>query len=396
MESPESNPNNFEIRTTGPNRATFDREVLSPYYNSLEFIGEGAYGCVVKAKRISNDRSYAIKKIDGFSHSVICQRTYREIVILLNFNHENVIDVKEILSQNGENIGKGANLTEIYVVQECMDTDLHKLLQQQVLSEQHIMYFLYQILRGLKYIHSANVLHRDSKPSNLLISASCDLKICDFGLARIADEEVDHSGNLTEYVATRWYRAPDIMLNARNYTKKIDVWAVGCIFAEMITNTVLFPGRDYMEQLRLIVLFTGSPTEQEISEISNESARRYVVNHFTGVKPVDLHEKFGRDFMTQHNWTNQSLDLLKKLLDFSPIERISTEDALAHEIFNEDHSDLANLEDEPVAERPFTFDQEVANAGAQGLKMKIFELCGSRPEVFELSDSEEDEEEEEQ
>ena len=100
-----------------------------------------------------------------------------------------------------------------------METDLYKLLKTQQLSNDHICYFLYQILRGLKYIHSANVLHRDLKPSNLLLNTTCDLKICDFGLARVADPEHDHNGILTEYVATRWYRAPEIMLNSRGYTK---------------------------------------------------------------------------------------------------------------------------------------------------------------------------------
>ncbi|XP_024908441.1 mitogen-activated protein kinase 1-like [Cynoglossus semilaevis] len=102
-----------------------------------------------------------------------------------------------------------------YIVQDLMETDLYKLLKTQHLSNDHICYFLYQILRGLKYIHSANVLHRDLKPSNLLLNTTCDLKICDFGLARVADPDHDHTGFLTEYVATRWYRAPEIMLNSK-------------------------------------------------------------------------------------------------------------------------------------------------------------------------------------
>ena len=96
-----------------------------------------------------------------------------------------------------------------------METDLYKLLRSQRLSNDHVCYFLYQILRGLKYIHSANVLHRDLKPSNLLLNTTCDLKICDFGLARVADPEHDHQGFLTEYVATRWYRAPEIMVDSK-------------------------------------------------------------------------------------------------------------------------------------------------------------------------------------
>ena len=110
-------------------------------------------------------------------------------------------------------------------------------------------YFLYQILRGLKYIHSANVLHRDLKPSNLLLNANCDLKICDFGLARVTSE----SDFMTEYVVTRWYRAPELLLNSSDYTAAIDVWSVGCIFMELMDRKPLFPGRDHVHQLRLLM-----------------------------------------------------------------------------------------------------------------------------------------------
>lgn len=152
----------------------------------------------------------AIKKISPFEHQTYCQRTLREIQILLRFRHENVIGIRDILRAPTLEA-----MRDVYIVQDLMETDLYKLLKSQQLSNDHVCYFLYQILRGLKYIHSANVLHRDLKPSNLLINTTCDLKICDFGLARIADPEHDHTGFLTEYVATRWYRAPEIMLNSK-------------------------------------------------------------------------------------------------------------------------------------------------------------------------------------
>lgn len=112
---------------------------------------------------------------------------------------------------------------------------------------------MYQLLRGLKYVHSANVLHRDLKPSNLFLNANCDLKLGDFGLARTTSE----TDFMTEYVVTRWYRAPELLLNCSEYTAAIDVWSVGCILAEILTREPLFPGKDYVHQLRLIteVLF---------------------------------------------------------------------------------------------------------------------------------------------
>ena len=118
---------------------------------------------------------------------------------------------------------------DLYLVQTLMECDLYKLLKSQKLSDDHICYFTYQILRGVKYIHSSNVLHRDLKPPNLLLNSNCDLRICDFGLARIADPEYDHTGALTEYVATRWYRAPEVMLNAKVDIKMFAIYIPSCI-----------------------------------------------------------------------------------------------------------------------------------------------------------------------
>uniref|UniRef100_A0A8C0PP60 mitogen-activated protein kinase n=1 Tax=Canis lupus familiaris TaxID=9615 RepID=A0A8C0PP60_CANLF len=213
---------------------------VGPRYTQLHYIREGAYGMVSPAYDHVRKVRVAIKKISPFEHQTCCQRTLREIQILLCFCHENVIDV--------------------YIVQDLMETDLYKLRKSQQLSNDHVCYFLYQILRGLKYIHSANVLHQDLKPSNLLINTTCDLKICDFGLAGIADPEHDHTGFLTEYVATRWYRAPEIMLNSKGYTKSIDIWSVGCILAEMLSNGPIFPGKHYLDQLNHILGILGSPS----------------------------------------------------------------------------------------------------------------------------------------
>jgi mitogen-activated protein kinase 7 len=123
-----------------------------------------------------------------------------------------VLDILKPCSQNFE---------EIYVVQQLMEADMHSILRStQPLTDQHLQYFIYQILRGLKYIHSASVIHRDLKPGNLLVNSDCELRICDFGLARGVSNDPEHNaGFMTEYVATRWYRAPEVMLSFRNYTK---------------------------------------------------------------------------------------------------------------------------------------------------------------------------------
>eukprot|EP00080_Pristionchus_pacificus_P003224 PDM63244.1 mpk-1 [Pristionchus pacificus] len=175
---------------------------VAPRYVNLSYIGEGAYGMVVSALDKETGDRVAIKKISPFEHQTFCQRTLREIKILTRFKHENIINIQEIIRAPSVD-----QMKDIYIVQCLMETDLYKLLKTQKLSNDHICYFLYQILRGLKYIHSANVLHRDLKPSNLLLNTTCDLKICDFGLARVTDPTTDHTGFLTEYVATRYGRS---------------------------------------------------------------------------------------------------------------------------------------------------------------------------------------------
>ncbi|KAG8416226.1 hypothetical protein J3458_006823 [Metarhizium acridum] len=181
----------------------------------------------------------AIKKITPFDHSMFCLRTLREMKLLRYFNHENIISILDIQKPRGYD-----TFNEVYLIQELMETDMHRVIRTQDLSDDHCQYFIYQTLRALKAMHSANVLHRDLKPSNLLLNANCDLKVCDFGLARSAASQEDNSGFMTEYVATRWYRAPEIMLTFKEYTKAIDVWSVGCILAEMLSGKPLFPGKD--------------------------------------------------------------------------------------------------------------------------------------------------------
>lgn len=175
-------------------------------YRPIKPVGKGAYGVVASAKDTERGENVAIKKVTKpFENAVDARRTLREVKLLRHFRHENLVALLNIMRPPSY-----AEFHDVYLVYELMDTDLNQIIKSpQELTDDHIQYFIYQVLRGLKYIHSAHVLHRDLKPSNLLLNANCDLKICDFGLARKDSEQ----GFKTEYVVTRWYRAPELLVS---------------------------------------------------------------------------------------------------------------------------------------------------------------------------------------
>lgn len=282
-------------------------------------MGSGAYGVVVSAVDEISGETVAIKLVTRIFDKVqLAKRALREVTLLRHFSsHENItglIDVDAI----------SPDFQEIYIFMEPMEADLHQIIKSgQHLSNEHVQYFLYQILRGMKYVHSAAVIHRDLKPGNLLVNSDCELKICDFGLSRghgsAPDEQVGH---LTEYVATRWYRAPEIMLAFRGYTRAIDVWSIGCIFAELMLGRPLFKGKDYVDQLNKILDVLGTPEEDVINRIGSDKAQHYI-RSLPVKKAVPLWKLLPTADV-------QALDLLQKMLSFDPSARISVPDALAH------------------------------------------------------------------
>lgn len=336
---------------------------VSDHYQILDVVGQGAYGVVCLAIHKPTQQKVAIKKIEPFERSMLCLRTLRELKLLKNFNHENIISILALQRPPSYD-----EFNEIYLIQELMETDLHKVIRTQKLSDDHIQYFIYQTLRALKALHLANVLHRDLKPLNLLLNSNCDLKICDFGLARSVASLEDNFGFMTEYVATRWYRAPEIMLTFQEYTTAIDVWSVGCILAEMLSGRPLFPGRDYHNQLWLIMEVLGTPNSEDYYNIKLKRAREYI-RLLPFCKKVLLTELFG----LVPNVNPMAIDLLEQLLAFNPAKRITVEKALQHPYLLLYHDPNDEPLCEPIPEDFFDFDRKKDELSISDLKRMLYD-----------------------
>jgi mitogen-activated protein kinase 1/3 len=261
---------------------------------------------------------------------------------------------------------------DIYIVLEFMETDLHKIIySKNKLTDDHIQFFIYQILCGLKYIHSANVIHRDLKPSNLLLNSDCELKICDFGLARGLRSGEEPGYELTEYVVTRWYRAPEIMCACQEYDYKIDVWAAGCILGELLGREPVFPGDDYIQQMNLIFDRLGTPEASDLTFVTNDNALQYIQT---------LKKQKKKPWNTLFPKANPlALDLLDKMLVFNPNKRISVEEALRHPYLAELVEDLDNHKSE--CKEPFNFDFEKIQMTKPILKeLMLKEIIKFRPQ----------------
>jgi len=308
-------------------------------FQFIKKVGTGAYGAVASFKDISSDprEEVAVKKITRvFDDLVDAKRIYREIRLLRTFDHENIIKLIEMFPM------PGVDYEDVYIVTDLMETDLHRVIySKQPLTDDHHQYFAYQLLRGLKYLHSAGVIHRDLKPSNLLVNKNCDLKICDFGLARGFQTEEEEQNNLTDYVVTRWYRAPEVVLMASEYSRKIDVWSVGCILAEMIHRRAHFMGKDHLDQIKKIVSSLGMPTEEQLRTWLPEKgpARRFLAK---------CHGGEGTPLETQFPESKPAtVEALRSMLEFNPPQRLTVEETLKLPYFQ----DLHNEEDEPLASR---------------------------------------------
>ncbi|XP_067937684.1 extracellular signal-regulated kinase 2-like [Watersipora subatra] len=289
-------------------------------YEIKKRLGKGAYGIVWKAVDRRTGEVVAVKKIfDAFRNPTDAQRTFREIMFLQEFgDHPNIVKLHNVI--------RAENDKDIYLVFEFMDTDLHNVVKRgSILKEIHKRYIMYQLFKGMHYMHSGNVIHRDQKPSNILLDGDCFAKICDFGLARSLTqiaEDYEGDPNLTEYVATRWYRAPEILLGSHRYTFGVDMWSCGCILGEMLLGKPLFPGSSTLNQIEKIMASIPPPTHEDVESIKSSYGASILEK--AALKPRKNLEELVPDA------SSDALDLIKRLLQFNPDKRITAEQALRH------------------------------------------------------------------
>eukprot|EP00922_Rhytidocystis_sp_ex-Travisia-forbesii_P048447 GHVS01072167.1.p1 GENE.GHVS01072167.1~~GHVS01072167.1.p1 ORF type:complete len:525 (-),score=126.93 GHVS01072167.1:469-2043(-) len=314
-------------------------------FKKLNKISEGTYGSVFRAVCQKSGEIVALKQIK-YLHSLWEEgfpiTSLREISILLELHHENVLDVKEVVVGNGPN--------HVYMVTEYVEHELKTLLEENnpefSVSERKCL--LYQLLQAVAYLHKNWVMHRDLKTSNILYNNRGVLKVCDFGMARKYGEPIQP---YTKSVVTLWYRAPELLLGASKYTPAMDVWSVGCVFAELLLRTPLFPGEGEADTLGRIFKLCGTPSDFSWPGYSQlpaiKSNKFFPTVAGGGPKKAgqiefssSWREKFPNIASSSYACADTvgvlseaGMDLLRKLLEVCPDKRITAEEALKHEYF---------------------------------------------------------------
>ncbi|KAL4675429.1 hypothetical protein H8958_012386 [Nasalis larvatus] len=296
-------------------------------YTTIRQLGDGTYGSVLLGRSIESGELIAIKKMKRKFYSWEECMNLREVKSLKKLNHANVVKLKEVIRENDH----------LYFIFEYMKENLYQLIKERnkLFPESAIRNIMYQILQGLAFIHKHGFFHRDLKPENLLCMGPELVKIADFGLAR----EIRSKPPYTDYVSTRWYRAPEVLLRSTNYSSPIDVWAVGCIMAEVYTLRPLFPGASEIDTIFKICQVLGTPKKTDwpegyqLSSAMNFRWPQCVPNNLKTLIP---------------NASSEAIQLLRDMLQWDPKKRPTASQALRYPYFQVGHplgSTTQNLQD---------------------------------------------------
>jgi len=301
-------------------------------YTKMEKLGEGTYGTVYRAKDNATGQIVALKKVKLHDEDEgIPSTTIREVSLLRTLQHDSIIKLLEVLLTN-----QGKKLCLVF---EFADMDLHQYMRKfKAMHPNHyrfrpdmIKMYTRQLLEGVKFCHQHSLIHRDLKPQNLLITLEGRLKIADFGLARQFAVPVP---TYTHEVVTLWYRAPEVLLGKKQYALPVDIWSIGCIFAEMVTFSPLFPGDCEIDQIFNIFRILGTPDDSMWNGVENLPDYK---STYPKWKPKPLTQAVPK--ITHLD--QQGIDLLSQMLVYDPADRISAAQALEHPYFTSQDSSHA-------------------------------------------------------
>lgn len=296
-------------------------------YERLNYIDEGTYGRVFRARDVETGVIYALKQIKlGNEREGFPITSTREISTLLPIQHSNIVQLHEVVI--------GSTMDKIYMVMEYAEHDLRSILERlkHPYSQSEVKSLILQLLRGIAHLHKRWIVHRDIKPGNVLLTNTGVLKLCDFGLAR---KYTDPPRDLTPNVCTLWYRAPELLLGEHQYSPAVDIWSVGCMFAEMVTREALLPGKGELDQLSKVCAMFGAPSERVWPGFSKLPHAKRVALHGPPTSRLRTHIAPRTVHTTHTPLTELGMDLMERMLVLDPRSRISAADALAHPYFAE-------------------------------------------------------------
>ena len=338
-------------------------------YKKIDQVGEGTFGKVYKAQLedpndLLNHKIFALKKIlmdnekEGFPITAL-----REIMILKKLNHKNIIPLKEIVTSKPKE--KNKNRGNVYLVFEYMEHDISGLTNKKInYSIQSIKCIMYQILEGLQYLHSNNIIHRDIKTANILLNNKGEIKIGDFGLARIISPSLKKK--ITNRVVTLWYRAPELLFGEDHYGPAIDMWSIGCVFSELLTGVPLFKGKREMDQVDKIVEKCGTPNEENWPGVSK-------LPLYNMLCPKNNYPNVLRSIYSDNNKVDDCcFDLLSKMLMLCPKKRISVKDAMEHDFFTKHEPRMckpSELPKIPVDTHEYQMRKEIKNKNQMNMNV---------------------------